>query len=257
MRIDGSVTLVTGGASGLGRATAAELILRGGRVAILDVAGPRGEETAAELGPDASFIAADVSDAQALETAVGAAVERYGRLDALVSAAALAPRGRILNRAGRPYPLVDFRRTLEVNLVGAWNVARLCALQMIENEPNDDGERGAIVNVASIAGIEGAASQTAYVAAKAGLIGLTLPMARDLAHWGIRVNAIAPGTMATPIIADAPPDYMEELQRSTLFPPRFGHPDEFAALTLHLLENALVNAEVVRLDAGTRMAAWS
>jgi 3-hydroxyacyl-CoA dehydrogenase/3-hydroxy-2-methylbutyryl-CoA dehydrogenase len=255
MKIEGSVALVTGGASGLGAASARSLAGKGAEVAILDLPGSKGPEIAAQIGASAAFLPVDITDDESVAAAIDGLVERFGRLDILVNAAGIAPRGRILNRAGWPYPLEDFRRTLEVNLVGPWNVCRLAALAMSADEPGEDDERGAIVNVTSVAGIEGAASQTAYAASKAAIWGLTLPMARDLAHWGIRVNSISPGAFDTPILSDATPEYMELMKSAALFPHRFGRPEEFAHLAEFLIENSIMNGEVVRIDAGQRIDA--
>jgi 3-hydroxyacyl-CoA dehydrogenase / 3-hydroxy-2-methylbutyryl-CoA dehydrogenase len=249
MRIEQAVAVVTGGASGLGAATAQRLAARGARVAVLDLGqgGPPDE-------PHGAFFPVDVSVDEQVEAAVSSVVECFGRIDVLVNAAGVAPRGRIVNRARRPYSIEAFRRTIDINLVGAWNVARLCAFHMAGNDPNE-GERGVIINVSSIAGLEGGAAQTAYAASKAAIVGLTLPMARDLGFWAIRVNTIAPGAMDTPILADAPPDYLESLRQSPVFPKRLGRPDEFAHLVEFLIENQVINGEVVRIDGGQRVTA--
>ncbi|MET7992318.1 SDR family NAD(P)-dependent oxidoreductase [Amycolatopsis sp. NPDC005232] len=253
MRIEGSVGLVTGGASGLGAGTARRLVAGGGRVGILDLASSAGAELAAELGEAALFVPTDVSDEAAVEKAVGAVAERFGRLDVCVNAAGISPAARVLSRKGELHPLDLFRRTLEINLVGAFDVLRHAVAVMARNEPGPDGERGLIVNVSSAAALEGQAGQAAYSASKGGLVALTLPLARDLAIWGIRVMTVCPGIMDTGMLAGADEKRRAALMDLHVFPKRLGRPEDFARLVASFMENELLNGEVVRLDAATRL----
>ncbi|MEV0067498.1 MULTISPECIES: SDR family NAD(P)-dependent oxidoreductase [unclassified Amycolatopsis] len=253
MRIEGSVGLVTGGASGLGAGTARRLVAGGGRVGILDLASSAGAELAAELGEGALFVPTDVSDEAAVEKAVGAVAERFGRLDVCVNAAGISPAARVLSRKGELHPLDLFRRTVEINLVGAFDVLRHAVAVMARNEPGPDGERGLIVNVSSAAALEGQAGQAAYSASKGGLVALTLPLARDLAIWGIRVMTVCPGIMDTGMLAGADEKRRAALMDLHVFPKRLGRPEDFARLVASFMENELLNGEVVRLDAATRL----
>ncbi|WP_432845369.1 SDR family NAD(P)-dependent oxidoreductase [Amycolatopsis sp. CA-161197] len=253
MRIEGSVGLVTGGASGLGAGTARRLVAGGGRVGILDLASSAGAELAGELGEAALFVPTDVSDESAVEKAVGAVAERFGRLDVCVNAAGISPAARVLSRKGELHPLDLFRRTLEINLVGAFDVLRHAVAVMARNEPGPDGERGLIVNVSSAAALEGQAGQAAYSASKGGLVALTLPLARDLAIWGIRVMTVCPGIMDTGMLAGADEKRRAALVDLHVFPKRLGRPEDFARLVTSFMENELLNGEVVRLDAATRL----
>jgi 3-hydroxyacyl-CoA dehydrogenase/3-hydroxy-2-methylbutyryl-CoA dehydrogenase len=226
----------------------------GGRAAILDLPGSAGDSLARSLGDAAAFFEVDVSVAEQVERAVDAAAERFGRLDLLVNCAGVSPVARTLGRDGGMASLDTFRRTIEINLVGLYDVARHAARHMARNAPGEDGERGLIVNTASIAGFEGQSGQTAYAASKGAIIALTLPLARDLAIWGIRVMAIAPGVMDTGMLAQFGEGQREAMARLHLFPKRVGRPEEFAMLVRTCLENSLLNGEVVRLDAGARFA---
>jgi NAD(P)-dependent dehydrogenase (short-subunit alcohol dehydrogenase family) len=252
MEVNGSVTLITGAASGLGKGTAEFLAVRGGRVAVLDLPGSKGAEVAASIGSAAIFVPVDVTNADQVECAVEEVVSTFGQIDVAVNCAAIAPRGRIVNRARRRYPLEDFRRTIDINLTGTYDICRHAAWHMAGNEEREDGERGVIVNVTSIGGLEGSTTQTAYAASKSAIAGLTLPMARDLSHWGIRVVTISPGAMDTPILNDSPPEYWEVIKKTPLFPRRLGRPDEFGRLVAVIMENVLLNGEVIRLDTGSR-----
>jgi NAD(P)-dependent dehydrogenase (short-subunit alcohol dehydrogenase family) len=255
MRIEGSAALVTGGASGLGAATAAALAAAGAQVVVADVAEEAGERLAAEIG--GRFARTDVTDS----AEVVAAVELAGELAPLrvvVSCAGILHGARTIGRDGSyesAYPLDRFERVIAVNLVGTFNVARLGASAMSRNEPLEDGERGVIVNTASVAAYDGQIGQVAYSASKGGIVGMTLPLARDLAVVGVRVNTVAPGLIDTPIYeqAAAPEEMKARLQRDVLFPQRFGLPGEFASLVLELVRNRYLNAEVIRLDAGARL----
>jgi NAD(P)-dependent dehydrogenase (short-subunit alcohol dehydrogenase family) len=254
MEIPGSVSVVTGGGSGLGEATARELVLRGGRVALLDLGRSKGAEVAKSLGPAALFAEADVANEAQVAAALDRAARELGPLRAVVNCAGIGTPGRVVDKARAPLALDIFRRVVEVNLIGTFNVIRLAAARMHGNAPNAAGERGAIVNTASIAAFEGQIGQAAYSASKGGVVGMTLPIARDLAAAGIRVCTIAPGLFATPMLMGLPEPAREALAKSIPFPPRLGDPAEYAALACHVLENPMLNGEVIRLDGALRMA---
>jgi 3-hydroxyacyl-CoA dehydrogenase/3-hydroxy-2-methylbutyryl-CoA dehydrogenase len=207
-----------------------------------------------ELGDSAAFFEVDVTDSAAVEQGVEAAASRFERINLLVNCAGVSPAGRTLDRRGEMFPLESFRRTLEINLVGLYDVVRHASRHMARNEPGEDGERGLIVNAASIAGIEGQSGQTAYAASKGAIIALTLPLARDLAIWGIRVMAIAAGVMDTQMLAGFDPAQRDAMAALALFPKRLGRPEDFAHLVRTCMENRLLNGEVIRLDAATRIA---
>lgn len=251
MKVDGLRALVTGGASGLGGATARWLAARGASVSVLDLESSSGASVAAEIG--GVFVAADVTSPADVEAAVAHAGEALGGLDLCVNAAGVAPAHRVITRDGDLFPLELFEFVIRVNLIGSFDVARRAAKVMTANQPNENGERGVIVNVASIAAFEGQIGQAAYSASKGGIAAMTLPLARDLASQGIRVMTIAPGIMDTPLLDAASPDLKEQLAQIHVFPKRLGSPDEFAALVAHIVENPLLNGEVIRLDAGARM----
>ena len=247
MRLDGTGALVAGGASGLGAATARELAARGARVTIVDLDAERGSALAGELG--AAFHAADVTD----EAALGAAVEAVDGLRFAVSCAGVSLGERTVGRDG-PAALGPFENVVRVNLIGAFNLLRLAAAAMAAGAPDDGGERGAVVLTASVAAFDGQIGQTAYAASKGGVVGLTLPAARDLARAGVRVCAIAPGVFDTPMLATLPEDAREALAAQIPFPARLGRPEEYAALACHIAENPMLNGEVIRLDGALRMA---
>ncbi|MCB2223752.1 MAG: SDR family NAD(P)-dependent oxidoreductase [Actinobacteria bacterium] len=253
MQVRGACALITGGGSGLGEGTARRLLSAGAKVALLDLPQSRGDAVAEELGVDCHFVAADVTDEAQVESAVEGAAAAMGGLHVLVNAAGIAPASRVVNRAGEVFPLDLFRVVLDVNLVGTFDVTRRAARIMGGNDPNDDGEKGVVVNVASIAAFEGQIGQAAYSASKGGVAAMTLPLARDLASLGIRVNCIAPGIMDTPMIGGMPEAVRESLLEVHVFPKRLGKASDFAALAQHLVENALINGAVVRLDAAARM----
>ena len=250
MKIEGSVALVTGGASGLGEATARELAKRGGRVVIADRPQSEGERVAKELS--GLFCAADVTSGEQVEQAVAKACERFGVIHVVVNCAGVGTASRTISKQG-PMPLEIFKKTVEINLVGSFNVIRIAAARMSENKPNDDGERGVIVNTASVAAFDGQIGQAAYSASKAGVVGMTLPIARDLASLGIRCMTIAPGTFDTPMLALLPEEARQALAKDVPFPKRLGRPPEFAALVCHIVENAMLNGETIRLDGAIRM----
>ncbi|AXH97422.1 SDR family NAD(P)-dependent oxidoreductase [Ornithinimicrobium avium] len=252
---ESTVALVTGGASGLGEATARRLLAEGAQVVLVDLPGGRGEEVAAQLGERASFAGADVRDADQVAAAVGTAAG-LGELRVAVCCAGVATPGRILSRRG-VLDLEVYRTVVEINLVGTFNVLRLAAEQMAANEPVPDergmGDRGLVVMTASVAAFEGQVGQAAYASSKAGVAGLTLPAARDLADKGIRVMTIAPGVFETPMMSGLGEEVRSSLEALVPHPPRLGRPEEYAALVAHIVDNPLLNGEVVRLDGALRM----
>jgi NAD(P)-dependent dehydrogenase (short-subunit alcohol dehydrogenase family) len=251
--ITGGTVLVTGAGSGLGAATARMVVEAGGSVVVADVDRDRGGRVADELGERARFVATDVTDEASVRDAVAVAAERGG-LRVAVSCAGIAPAERVLGRQG-PHSLERFVATIRVNLVGSFNVARLAAEAMAANDPlPDDGERGVIVNTASVAAFDGQIGQAAYAASKAGVAGMTLPIARELARVGIRVMAIAPGIFDTPMLAAMPDEVRASLGAQVPFPSRLGRPEEYAALVRHIVENPMLNGETIRLDGAIRMA---
>jgi NAD(P)-dependent dehydrogenase (short-subunit alcohol dehydrogenase family) len=254
MHIKDRTFLVTGGASGLGGATARTLIGAGGRVVILDVNAEAGEKAAAELGSAARFAAGDVSRSEDVERAVALAGEVFGGVHGAVSAAGIFIPEKVLGKAG-PHRLESFEKTVRVNLVGTFNVIRLAAAAMAATEPTESGERGVIVSTASAAAYDGQIGQAAYAASKGGVVGLTLPIARELARHGIRVVTIAPGIFDTPMLAGLSDAARDSLGQQVPFPSRLGHPEEYAALVRHIIENEMLNGEVIRLDGALRMAA--
>jgi len=253
MEIRGSAAVVTGGGSGLGEATAREIVARGGRVLILDLARSKGAELAKSLGPAALFGEADVTNEAQVAAALDRAARELGAIRALVNCAGIGTPGRVVDKKGEPLALASFSKVIEVNLIGTFNVIRLAAARMVANPPDAGGERGAIVNTASIAAFEGQIGQAAYAASKGGVVGMTLSLARDLAGAGIRVCTIAPGLFGTPMLMGLPQPAREALAASIPFPPRLGDPAEYAALACHILENAMLNGEVIRLDGALRM----
>jgi NAD(P)-dependent dehydrogenase (short-subunit alcohol dehydrogenase family) len=252
MQIKDNVFIVTGGASGLGAAAARHLAGQGGRVMIADMNAAAGAALAAELGPAARFVETNVADEASAQACVAAALETFGAVHGLVSCAGIVMGEKTLGKEG-PHRLESFRRVIEVNLIGTFNMIRLAAEAMNRNEPNADGERGVIVNTASVAAFDGQMGQAAYAASKAGIAGMTLPLARDLARNGIRVMTIAPGIFETPMMAGMAPEVQEALGKMVPFPPRLGRPAEFAALVGEILGNPYLNGEVIRLDGAIRM----
>lgn len=254
MQIAGHTFLVTGGASGLGAATARRLAAAGANVAVCDIAAEPGKQLALELGAHASYFHADVTDEAQVASAVASTREKFGAVHGAVSCAGIAPGERVLGRGG-PHRLDTFRRAVEINLVGTFNVLRLAAQAMERNAPEADGERGVIVNTASVAAYDGQIGQVAYSASKAGVAGLTLPAARELARIGVRVMTIAPGIFATPMVAAFSPELQQALAAQIPFPARLGRPEEFAALVEHIIMNPMLNGEVIRLDGAARLPA--
>jgi len=254
MRIEDSVFMITGGGSGLGLAAARQLLGQGGKVLLLDINAEAGQRAAAELGEGARFVQADIIREEDGRVAVAQALEAFGAVHGLVNCAGIAPAEKVLGRSG-VHGLDSFRRTVEVNLVGSFNLLRLAAEAMAQNPPNAEGERGVIVNTASVAAFDGQIGQAAYAASKGGVAAMTLPAARELARSGIRVMCIAPGIFETPMMAGMPQEVRDSLAAGVPFPPRLGRPEEYAALVRHIVENPMLNGEVIRLDGALRMAA--
>ena len=254
MRIQGSVFLITGGASGLGAGTAKFLAGRGARLVLADMKAAVGTKLAAELGSEAIFVETNVASEDSARAAIDAALTHFGRLDGLINCAGIVHGEKVVGKDGA-HSLDAFRRVIEVNLVGTFNMIRLAAKAMAENEPNSTGERGVIVNTASVAAFEGQLGQAAYAASKGGIVAMTLPVARELARSGIRVMTVAPGIMETPMLMGMPAEVQDALGKMVPFPPRLGKPDEFAGLVAHIVENAYLNGEVIRLDGAIRMQA--
>ncbi len=253
MQIVGSVSVITGGVSGLGFGVASRMVDNGGSVVMLDINEQGGEEAVSELGERSRFITCDVSNADDVTAAVTGARDAFGSIDVLVNAAGVAPAQRVVSRDGVLFDLDLFKFTVGVNLVGMFDVIRNVAGVMAKNDPGETGERGVIVNVASIAAFEGQVGQAAYSASKGGVVGMTLPIARDLAGIGVRVNTIAPGIMDTPLLAGAPQELRDSLAKIHVFPQRLGTAEDFAHLVQAIVENPMINGEVVRLDAAARM----
>ena len=253
MQLQDSCFIVTGGASGLGAATVRALAAGGARVVIADLKEAEGAALASELGQRARFARTDVTDETSARAAVQTAGDAFGGLHGLVNCAGIVHGEKVIGREG-PSTLGGFRRAVEINLVGTFNVIRLAADLMARGAPNAEGERGVIVNTASIAAFDGQIGQAAYSASKAGVVGMTLPIARELARFGIRCMTIAPGVFETPMVGQIPPDIAEALGKSVPFPPRLGRPAEFASLVLEIVRNPMLNGEVIRLDGAIRMA---
>ncbi len=252
MRIAGKVVLVTGGASGLGGASAEMVVEAGGKVLIADVNAALGEETAARLGTAARFVKCDVTDEGDGKAAIAAA-QSMGSLAGLVNCAGIGTAAKTVGKDG-PHPLDAFVRVININLIGSFNMIRLAAAAMAQQVPNDEGERGVIVNTASVAAFDGQIGQAAYSASKGGIVGMTLPIARDLSRDGIRVVTIAPGLFLTPLLKGLPQEAQESLGRQVPFPPRLGRPEEYASMVREIFGNVMLNGETIRLDGAIRMA---
>ncbi len=254
MDTQGRTILISGGGSGLGKATAERLVNEGANVTIVDLNKATGAATAQTLGKQALFVAADVTDEASIQNAIERTIAHFGDLYGAVSCAGIAIGERIAGKRGT-HSLATFTQVIHVNLIGTFNVMRLAAAAMLQNHAATvDGERGVIINTASIAAFEGQIGQAAYAAAKAGIVGLTLPAARDLAMDGIRVVTIAPGLFDTPLLAELPESTRQRLGAQTPFPHRLGQPSEYAALVSHIFANSMLNGEVIRLDGAVRMA---
>lgn len=253
MQIQNHVFLVTGGGSGLGAATAAMLVENGGKVVLGDVS-DAGEAVAKRLGPNARFVKTDVTDEASMQAAVQLCVAAFGGIHGLVNCAGIAPGERVVGRNG-PHALASFERAVKINLVGTFNAIRLAAAKMSTQPAEASGERGVIVNTSSVASMDGQIGQAAYAASKAGVNGMTLPIARELAKFGIRVVTIAPGIFDTPMLQGMSEEVRTSLGQQIPFPPRLGKPEEYAALVKHIIENEVLNGEVIRLDGAIRMTA--
>ncbi|MDW0118827.1 3-hydroxyacyl-CoA dehydrogenase [Sporosarcina thermotolerans] len=255
MEMKDTVAIVTGGASGLGEATTRRIVSKGGKVAIFDLNEERGHALVEELGSDhVLFLRTNVASSEEVERNVTEVVSTFEKVNAVVNCAGIATPGKVVSKGG-PMLLERFEQVIQVNLVGTFNVIRLTAAAMMKNEPNEDGERGVIVNTASVAAFEGQIGQAAYSASKGGVVGMTLPIAREFASSGIRVMTIAPGLVETPLFAGLPEPAQHALVDMTLFPKRLGRPDEYAKLVESIFTNPLLNGEVIRLDGAIRMQA--
>jgi len=252
VRLQNQTVLVTGGASGLGGATAEMIVAAGGRVIIADVNDAAGKTATARLGASARFLRTDVTVEADVQKAIAAAIKEFGAFTGLVNAAGIGPAARVVGRDG-PMPLDQFGRVIQINLIGTFNVIRLAAAAMQNNQPAPSGERGVIVNTASIAAYDGQIGQAAYAASKGGIVSMTLPIARELARFGIRVMTIAPGIFETPMVGQIAADIAAALGKMVPFPQRLGQPDEYAALAVHIVENQMLNGETIRLDGAIRM----
>ena len=246
------VAVVTGGASGLGEASITELVKKGARVVIVDIDSDKGEKLAANIGAGAIFVKTDVTSEADVRQAIQKAVDAFGKINVVINCAGIVNPGKLIGRKG-PLPLESFNKVMQLNLVGTLNVIRLAVEQMMNNTPDEEGERGVIINCASIAAFEGQIGQAAYSASKAGIVGMTLPIAREVADYGIRVMAIAPGIFETPMMAGLPPAVKEDMAKTVPFPRRLGKPIEFAKLALHIIDNIMLNGCCIRLDGALRM----
>src|SRR5262247_3488137 len=252
MEVKGNTFLISGGASGLGGATSRLLAENGANVVIADINKGKGAELAGGLGSNARFVETNVADEESVQNAVSAAVSAFGAINGAINCAGIGVAEKTVGKEG-PHSLASFKRIIEVNLIGTFNVIRLAAARMAAQEPNAGGERGVIVNTASIAAFDGQIGQAAYSASKGGIVGMTLPIARDLARSGIRVVTIAPGIFDTPLLGSLPEEVRKALGGQVPFPPRLGQPSEYAALVKHIIENEMLNGEVIRLDGALRM----
>ena len=254
MEIKDSVAVVTGGASGLGEACIRNFLSKGGKVSILDFAEERGQKVASELGDAALFCLTDITKEEDVQAALDKTVEAFGAIHIAVNCAGVGIPAKVLGKEG-PMPMAHFNKVVQINLIGTMNVVRLAAEKMVQNQGNDDGEKGVVINVASVAAFDGQIGQAAYSASKAGVAGMTLPIAREFAEYGIRIMTIAPGIFRTPMLEALPENVQEALGKMVPFPKRLGEPSEFAALAQHIVENSMLNGEVIRFDGALRMAA--
>ena len=252
MRVAEHTFVITGGASGLGAATAKHLVTQGASVVLLDINEAAVTAQAQLLGQHALGLVCDICDAEQVQRALNTAVERFGALHGLINCAGIVGGQRILGRKG-PHDLADFSRVLNINVVGSFNMLRLATQMMVNNEPNAEGERGVVINTASVAAYDGQLGQAAYAASKGAIVSLTLPAARELASYGIRVMTIAPGVFETPMMAGMTEEVRAGLCADVPFPPRLGRAEEYAALAQHIVENTMLNGEVIRIDGALRM----
>ncbi len=254
MDVKGCKAIVTGGASGLGEACVRNLVNLGGKAAILDFDATKGEKLAAELGSNVIYANTDVTGEESVQAAIKKAMDAFGAINVVINCAGVGDPGKVLSKKG-PMALSYFNRVVQINLVGTFNVIRLAVEQMVKNTGNEDGEKGVIINTASVAAFDGQIGQPAYSASKAGVVGMTLPIARECAEYGIRVMTIAPGLFNTPMLAQLPEAAREALGKMVPFPRRLGNPVEYAKMAQHIIENPMLNGEVIRLDGAIRMAA--
>jgi len=254
MEIKDSVSIITGGASGLGEACVRALLGAGGKVSILDFAEERGQKVASELGDAALFCLTDITKEEDVQAAIDKTVEAFGAVHIAVNCAGVGIPAKVLGKEG-PMSMGHFNKVVQINLIGTMNVVRLAAEKMVKNQGNDDGEKGVVINVASVAAFDGQIGQAAYSASKAGVAGMTLPIAREFAEYGIRIMTIAPGIFLTPMLQGLDEKVQVALGKMVPFPKRLGEPSEFAALVQHIVENSMLNGEVIRLDGALRMAA--
>jgi NAD(P)-dependent dehydrogenase (short-subunit alcohol dehydrogenase family) len=253
MQLDGAVAFITGGASGLGEATLRQVVAGGARAVFLDLNDDRGQAVANDLGEAVRYVRADVSKEDEVQAAINSAVDAFGTIHIVVNCAGIGGPKRVLGKEG-PMPLEHFSRIITVNLIGSFNVIRLAGAVIAQNEPDSSGERGVVINTASVAAYDGQIGQAAYSASKGGIVGMTLPIAREFARFGIRVMTIAPGIFDTPMLAALPEKARESLGQQVPFPSRLGQPSEYARLAQHIIENPMLNGEVIRLDGAIRMA---
>jgi NAD(P)-dependent dehydrogenase (short-subunit alcohol dehydrogenase family) len=246
------VALVTGGASGLGETSVLELVRKGARAVIIDVDVEKGEKLASNIGANAIFVKTDITSETDVRQAIQKAIEAFGKINVVINCAGVVNPGKLIGRKG-PLPLEAFNKVLQINLVGTLNVIRLAVEQMMNNTPDEEGEKGVIINTASIAAFEGQIGQVAYSASKAGIVGMTLPIAREISDYGIRIVTIAPGIFETPMMAGLPPAVKEDMARTVPFPKRLGKPVEFAKMALHIIDNVMLNGCCIRLDGALRM----
>ena len=254
MKLSEAKAVVTGGASGLGFATAQRVVDAGGQVVLLDINDELGAASASKLGDRAAYISTDVSNEDSVKASLQKAKDIMGGITFAVNCAGVADAGRTLGRGG-PWPSANFNRVIQINLVGSFNVTKEAAAIMNKNEPGEDGERGVIINTASIAAFEGQIGQAAYSASKGGIVGMMLPIAREFANFGIRVNTIAPGVFLTPMVSGMPQEVQDSLGAQVPFPSRLGKPEEYANAAAFIYETTMVNAEVIRVDGAIRMQA--
>lgn len=252
MNLKETVAVITGGASGLGEATVRNFVAGGAKVAIFDMNAERGEKVAKELGDAVLFQKVDVTDEASVVTAIAATMEKFGKITANVNCAGIGVASKTLGKEG-PHTLGLFKKVVDINLTGTFNVFRLCAEQMAKNQPNEDGERGVIINTASVAAFDGQKGQVAYSATKGAIVGMTLPVSRDLAYYGIRICAIAPGLFLTPLFEGLGQEVVDSLSAQVTFPKRLGKPSEYGALARTIVESPYMNGETIRLDGAIRL----
>lgn len=255
VKLQGNSFIVTGGASGLGLAVVRKIVAGGGTVTVFDLNAKNGAKVEAELSPNVLFAKVDVTNEKSVSDAIGKHVEKFGALRGVVNCAGVGLPSKVVSRSGKPCGMNKFEWVVKINLFGTFNVLRLCAAQMVKQDPAECGDRGIIINTASVAAYEGQIGQASYSASKAAVVGMTLPIARELARHGIRVNTIAPGLFDTPMMAGLPKKARESLGKQVPFPPRMGLPTEYASLAIQMIENQYFNGTTVRLDGAIRMAA--